>query len=158
MIIGEIRRHLRDNNTIRVSRSVRDLAHKALSAKEQFIKQHQREPKISELSLMLDVPKEDITNALEAIQDPVSLFEPVYNDGGDTLYIMDQVKDTKNTDRQTDRKRDVNRQTNRQITDRQTGRQIDRHINRQTNRQTAAPEIKEGFVHIMSHVIQRLCA
>lgn len=99
MIIGEIRRHLRDNNTIRVSRSVRDLAHKALSAKEQFIKENFREPKISEIAKMLDVPVEDVTIALEAIQDPVSLFEPIFNDGGDTIYIMDQVKDSKNTDK-----------------------------------------------------------
>ncbi len=98
MVIGEIRRHLRDNNPIRVSRSVRDLAHKALSAKESFIKEHHREPTITEIAKILDARKEDVTLALEAIQDPVSLFEPVYNDGGDAIYIMDQVKDSKNTD------------------------------------------------------------
>ncbi len=98
MIIGEIRRYLRDNNSIRVSRSVRDLAHKALSAKESLIKQNQRDPSIAEIAKLLDVPAEDVTVALEAIQDPVSLFEPLYNDGGDTLYIMDQVKDKKNND------------------------------------------------------------
>lgn len=98
MIIGEIRRHLRDNNPIRVSRSVRDLAHKALSAKEAFIKEYQRDPTIMELAKILDVEKEEITIALEAILEPVSLFEPIYNDGGDTIYVMDQVKDDKNNE------------------------------------------------------------
>lgn len=98
MIIGEIRRHLRDNNSIRVSRSVRDLAHKALTAKEIFIREHQYEPTIYEIATILDVKKEDLALALEAIADPISLFEPIYNDGGDTLYIMDQIKDTKNND------------------------------------------------------------
>ncbi len=98
MIIGEIRRHLRDNNTIRVSRSVRDLAHKALSAKEEFHKKHHREPSLSEIAKELDMPLKEVTIALEAIQDPISLFEPVYNDGGDAVYVMDQVKDKKNND------------------------------------------------------------
>lgn len=98
MVIGEIRRHLRDNNPIRVSRSVRDLAHKALSTKEAFIKEYQREPTIMELAKILDVEKEEITIALEAILEPVSLFEPIYNDGGDTIYVMDQVKDDKNNE------------------------------------------------------------
>lgn len=99
MIIGEIRRYLRDNNSIRVSRSVRDLAHKALSAKENLTKINQKEPTICEIAKVLDVNKEDLTIALEAIQDPVSLFEPIYNDGGDTIYVMDQVKDDKNNDK-----------------------------------------------------------
>lgn len=99
MIIGEIRRHLRDNNTIRVSRSVRDLAHKALSAKETYIKTYQKDPSASDLAKILDVPIENVTLSLEAIQDPVSLFEPVYNDGGDAIFIMDQVKDKKNNDK-----------------------------------------------------------
>ncbi len=98
MIIGEIRRHLRDNNTIRVSRSVRDLAHKALSAKEEFHKKNHREPSLSEIAKVLDMPLKEVTIALEAIQDPISLFEPVYNDGGDAVYVMDQVKDKKNND------------------------------------------------------------
>ncbi len=98
MIIGEIRRHLRDNNPIRVSRSVRDLAHKALSAKENFIKEKHKEPTMQELAEILDVKKEDVTIALEAILDPVSLFEPIYNDGGDALFIMDHIKDGKNND------------------------------------------------------------
>ncbi len=98
MIIGEIRRHLRDNNTIRVSRSIRDLAHRALASKEEFHKINHREPSLSEIAKRLEVPLKEVTIALEAIQDPVSLFEPVYNDGGDAVYIMDQVKDKKNND------------------------------------------------------------
>lgn len=98
MIIGELRRYLRDNTPIRVSRSLRDIAYKTLRAKEDYINLHSKEPTIEELSQILEIPKEDIVFSLEAIQDPVSLFEPAYNDGTDTLYIMDQVKDTKNTD------------------------------------------------------------
>ncbi len=98
MIIGEIRRYLRDNNQIRVSRSLRDIAYKTLKAKEEFMNQHSKEPTLSELSKMLDLPKEDIVLALESIQDPVSLHEPAYHDGTDTVFVMDQVKDTKNTD------------------------------------------------------------
>lgn len=98
MIIGELRRYLRDNTPIRVSRSLRDIAYKTLRAKEDYINLHSKEPSIEELSQILEIPKEDIVFALEAIQDPVSLFEPAYNDGTDTLYIMDQVKDKKNTD------------------------------------------------------------
>lgn len=98
MIIGEIRRYLRDNNHIRVSRSIKDVAYKALKIKEEYINKNSKEPTISELSKELDIPKEDIVYALEAIQEPVSLFEPAYNDGTDTLFVMDQVKDTKNTD------------------------------------------------------------
>lgn len=98
MIIGEIRRYLRDNNPIRVSRSIRDLAYKALQAKEKLSKQNQKEPTVEEISKELGVPKEEIVVSLDAIQDPVSLQEPVYNDGAESIYVMDQVKDTKNTD------------------------------------------------------------
>ena len=93
MIIGEIRRYLRDNNAIRVSRSMRDTAYKALQARDRLQNQWNREPTVSEIAGEMHVPQEDVVFALEAIQDPVSLFEPVYNDGGDALYIMDQVKD-----------------------------------------------------------------
>ncbi|GMQ59899.1 RNA polymerase sporulation sigma factor SigG [Vallitalea sediminicola] len=96
MIIGEIRRYLRDNNSIRVSRSLRDTAYKALQAKERLLRQNNKEPTIMEIAKELDMRKEDVVFALDAIQDPVSLFEPVYNDGGDSLYIMDQVSDKKN--------------------------------------------------------------
>jgi len=98
MIIGELRRYLRDNTPIRVSRSLRDIAYKTLRAKEDYINLHSKEPTVEELAQILEIPKEDIVFALEAIQDPVSLFEPAYTDGTDTLFIMDQVKDTKNTD------------------------------------------------------------
>ncbi len=98
MIIGEIRRYLRDNNQIRVSRSLRDIAYKALKAKEEYINQFSKEPTIEELAKILELPKEDVVFALESIQDPVSLHEPAYNDGTDTIFVMDQVKDTKNTD------------------------------------------------------------
>lgn len=96
MIIGEIRRYLRDNNSIRVSRSLRDIAYKALQVKESLIKKWDREPTIEEIAKELDIPKEDIIFALDAIQDPISLFEPIYNDGGESLYIMDQVSDKHN--------------------------------------------------------------
>lgn len=98
MIIGEIRRYLRDYNTIRVSRSMRDTAYKALQAKEKLINLNNKEPTIDEISKEIEIPKEDIVFALEAIQDPISLFEPVYHDGSDALYVMDQVSDDKNTD------------------------------------------------------------
>lgn len=98
MIIGEIRRHLRDNNPIRVSRSLRDIAYKALQAKEKLTTQNSKDPTIDEIAKEIGVPKEEITCALDAIQEPVSLYEPVYNDGTDSLYIMDQVKDNKNID------------------------------------------------------------
>ena len=100
MIIGEIRRYLRDNNAIRVSRSLRDLAYKALQAKEELAGKLQREPTISEIAKVMDEPHEDIVLALESIQEPVSLFEPVFHDDGDAIYVMDQVKDNKNTDEQ----------------------------------------------------------
>ena len=98
MIIGEIRRYLRDNSAMRVSRSLRDTAYRALQAKEAFIREHQREPDIVELAKLMDVPKEEVVFALDAILDPVSLFEPVFHDGTDTVCVMDQVGDTKNTD------------------------------------------------------------
>ncbi len=98
MIIGEIRRYLRDNNTIRVSRSLRDIAYKALGVKEKLSNTLQREPTIEEIAKVLDIPKEDLATALDAIVEPVSLFEPVYHDGGEAVYVMDQVSDSKNTD------------------------------------------------------------
>jgi len=98
MIIGEVRRYLRDNNMVRVSRSVRDLAYKVLQAKEKLTREKDKEPTIDELAKELNVEKEEIVLSLDAIQDPVSLQEPVYNDGTDNLSIMDQVKDKKNTD------------------------------------------------------------
>ena len=98
MIIGEIRRYLRDNNPIRVSRSLRDIAYKALQVKEKLISQTLREPTAEEIAKVLDVPHEEIVFALDAIQDPVSLFEPIYNDGGDPIYVLDQLSDEKNKD------------------------------------------------------------
>ena len=98
MIIGEVRRYLRDYNTIRVSRSLRDIAYKALQAKEMLINKNCKEPTIEEIAKEINIPKEDIILALDAIQEPVSLFEPVYNDGSDSIFVMDQVKDEKNTD------------------------------------------------------------
>ncbi len=96
MIVGEIKRYLRDNNSIRVSRSVRDTAYKALAFKERYIADNLKDPTIEEMSIFLEVPKEDILFALDAIQDPMSLFEPVYQDSGESLSIIDQVKDNKN--------------------------------------------------------------
>ena len=98
MIIGEIKRYLRDNNSIRVSRSVRDLAYKAIQFKEKYTREHGKEPTIEEIAKELDVEKEEIAFSFDAIQDPVSLQEPVYSDGTESIYIMDQVKDSKNTD------------------------------------------------------------
>jgi len=98
MIIGEIRRYLRDNSTIRVSRSMRDTAYRALQVKERFIGEKQREPTIVELAKEMAMSKEDVAFALDAIMEPVSLYETVYFDGGDTICVMDQVKDVKNTD------------------------------------------------------------
>ena len=98
MISGELRRYLRDNKTIRVSRCMRDTAYKVLQAKEQFLAQHQREPGIDEIAGELGISREDVVFALDAIADPVSLNEPVYTDGGDAIYVMDQVQDTRNTD------------------------------------------------------------
>ena len=98
MIIGEIRRYLRDNNPIRVSRSIRDLAYKAISAKEKIIKATGKEPTIEEISKELGVLKEEIVLSLDAIQEPISLQEPVNGSDNENIYIMDQVKDKKNTD------------------------------------------------------------
>ena len=98
MIIGEVKRYLRDNNSIRVSRSVRDLAYKVIQFKERYTKEHGKEHNVEEIAKELEVTKEDIAFSLDAIQDPVSLQEPVYNDGSESIYIMDQIKDSKNTD------------------------------------------------------------
>lgn len=97
MIIGEIRRYLRDNNPIRVSRSMRDVAYKAMQVKEKLTNETQREPNIEELAKAMGMPKEEIVLALESVVEPVSLYEPVYSDGGDTIYVMDQIGD-KNKD------------------------------------------------------------
>ena len=98
MIIGEIRRHLRDNNSIRVSRSLRDIAYKALQIREKVMSEQNREVTIEEIAKELQIDKEEIAYALDAIQEPVSLYEPVYNDGADGLFIMDQLSDSKNVD------------------------------------------------------------
>ena len=95
MIIGEIRRYMRDNNSIRVSRSLRDTAYKAIYAKENYVKRYQKEPTVEEIAGEIGISGEDIVFALDAIQAPVSLQEPVYNDGGDALYVMDQISDKK---------------------------------------------------------------
>lgn len=98
MISGEVKRYLRDNNSIRVSRSVRDLAYKVIQFREKYTKDNGKEPSIEEIAKELETTKEDIAFSLDAIQDPVSLQEPIYNDGAESIYIMDQVKDSKNTD------------------------------------------------------------
>lgn len=98
MIIGEIRRYLRDNNSIRVSRSLRDTAYKALQIRDQFINKNSKEPTITEIAKELNIPREDVVFALDAIQDPISLFEPIYHDSGDAIFVMDQVSDDKNED------------------------------------------------------------
>ena len=98
MIIGEIRRHLRDYNSIRVSRSLRDTAYKSLQIKEKLMNEKGYEPTIEEIAKELELSKEDVVMAIDAIQDPVSLFEPVYNDGGDAIFVMDQIRDEKNMD------------------------------------------------------------
>ena len=98
MILGEIRRYLRDNSAIRVSRSMRDTAYRVLQAREKLQRVSQREPSIEQIAKELDIPREEVVFALDAIVDPVSLFEPVYSDAGDTVCVMDQVRDTKNTD------------------------------------------------------------
>ena len=98
MIIGEIRRYLRDNSAIRVSRSLRDTAYRVMQAREKLMAASQREPTVEQLAKELDIPREDVVFAMDAISDPVSLFDPIYSDSGDTVCVMDQVKDTKNTD------------------------------------------------------------
>ncbi|MDQ0159174.1 RNA polymerase sporulation sigma factor SigG [Alkalibacillus sp. S2W] len=98
MIIGEIRRYLRDNNPIRVSRSLRDVAYKALQVRENLMSKRSIEPTTQEIAKEMDLPQEDVIFALDAIQDPVSLFEPIYNDGSDPIFVMDQLKDDKQKD------------------------------------------------------------
>ncbi|GAA0121526.1 MAG: RNA polymerase sporulation sigma factor SigG [Clostridium argentinense] len=98
MIIGEIRRYLRDNNSIRVSRSLRDIAYKALQVRDRLVNKNNKEPTVSQIAKELQVSREEVVFALDAIQDPVSLFEPIYHDGGDAIYVMDQISDNKNLD------------------------------------------------------------
>lgn len=98
MIIGEIRRYLRDNNPVRVSRSLRDIAYKALQVREKLVAEKSREPSMQEIAEQLSLPQEEVVFALDAIQEPVSLFEPIYNDGGDPILVMDQISDDKSTD------------------------------------------------------------
>lgn len=98
MIIGEIRRYLRDNNAVRVSRSLRDIAYKALQVREKLVCDNSSEPTIAQIAEELQIPREEVVFALDAIQEPVSLFEPIYNDGGDPILVMDQISDEKSTD------------------------------------------------------------
>ena len=98
MIVGEIRRYLRDNSSIRVSRSMRDTAYKVLQAREKLVAQDQREPTVEQIARYLDIPREDVVLAMDAVVDPVSLYEPVYSDGGDAMCVMDQVSDSSNSD------------------------------------------------------------
>ena len=98
MIIGEIRRYLRDNSAIRVSRSMRDTAYRVLQAREKLQRENQREPTVEQIAKELDLPREEVVFAMDAVVDPVSLFDPVYSDGGDTVCVLDQVRDTRNTD------------------------------------------------------------
>ena len=98
MIIGEIRRYLRDNNPIRVSRSLRDIAYRALQVRDRLVADTSREPTVTEIAAALGLPREEIVYALDAIQEPISLFEPIYHDAGDPIYVMDQVSDDKNLD------------------------------------------------------------
>lgn len=98
MIIGEIRRYLRDNNSVRVSRSIRDVAYKVLQAKEEYIKKNNAEPNLEQISQMLEIPLKDVTFSLDAISEAVSLSEPIYNDGNEAIRIMDQISDDKNCD------------------------------------------------------------
>jgi RNA polymerase sporulation-specific sigma factor len=98
MIIGEIRRYLRDNSSIRVSRSLRDTAYRVLQARERLMADSQREPTVEQIAKELDIPREDVVFALDAMSDPVSLYEPIYSDAGDALCVMDQIRDTKNTE------------------------------------------------------------
>ncbi|MBR3570286.1 MAG: RNA polymerase sporulation sigma factor SigG [Oscillibacter sp.] len=98
MIIGEIRRYLRDNSSIRVSRSLRDTAYRVLQARERLMADSQREPTVEQIAKELDISREDVVFALDAMSDPVSLYEPIYSDAGDALLLMDQIRDTKNTE------------------------------------------------------------
>ena len=96
MIIGEIRRYLRDNSSVRVSRSLRDIAYKAIHARELMIRNNNQEPTLDEIAAEIQIPKEEIAYALDGIQTPVSLYDPIYTDGGEPLYVMDQISDKKN--------------------------------------------------------------
>jgi RNA polymerase sporulation-specific sigma factor len=98
MIIGEIRRYLRDNNIVRVSRSLRDIAYKALQIREKMTNDNSVEPTLAQIAEQLEVPREEVVFALDAIQEPVSIFEPIFNDGGDPILVMDQISDAKNSD------------------------------------------------------------
>ena len=98
MIIGEIRRYLRDNSAIRVSRSMRDTAYKVLQVRERFLAENQREPTVEQIAKELDIPREEVVFAMDAIVEPISLYEPVYNDNGDALYLMDQLSDSSDGD------------------------------------------------------------
>ena len=98
MIIGEIRRYLRDNSAIRVSRSMRDTAYHVLPAREPLMSRNQKEPTVEQIAALLDIPREDVVMAMDAISDPVSLYDPVYSDAGDTVCVMDQVRDKTNND------------------------------------------------------------
>ena len=98
MIIGEIRRYLRDNNSIRVSRSLRDIAYRALQVRDRLANEDNKEPTVSQIAKELELPREDVVFALDAMQDPVSLFQPIYHDGGDEICVMDQISDNKNLD------------------------------------------------------------
>lgn len=98
MIIGEIRRYLRDNNPIRVSRSLRDIAYKALQVRDNLVNKYSKEPTVGEIANELNIPREEVVFALDAIQEPISLFEPIYHDGGDPIFVMDQIGDEKNSD------------------------------------------------------------
>jgi RNA polymerase sporulation-specific sigma factor len=98
MIIGEIRRYLRDNNPIRVSRSLRDIAYKSLQVRDSLTSKNGQEPTIGEIATVLNVSREEVVFALDAIQEPISLFEPIYHDGGDPIFVMDQISDDKNVD------------------------------------------------------------
>ena len=98
MIVGEIRRYLRDNSAIRVSRSMRDTAYKVLQVRDRYLAENQREPTVEQIAQELGIPREEVVFAMDAIVDPVSLYEPVYSDGGDAICVMDQVSDTRNTD------------------------------------------------------------
>ena len=98
MIVGEVRRHLRDNNSIRVSRSLKDLAYRVMQCKEKYVKENGKEPSIDEIAKELETTPEEVAFSIDAIQMPVSLQDPIYNDGNENIYIMDQVKDEKNSD------------------------------------------------------------
>ena len=95
MILGEVRRYIRDNNQVRISRSIKDIAYKILKIKEEYINENAKEPEIDYIAKKLDIPVCDVITALESLKDPISMFEPIYNDGGDTIYLFDQIEDKK---------------------------------------------------------------